>query len=700
MSFLTPLFFLGALATAVPIYLHMIKRERSRRIEFPSLMYLRRINKKTIRYQKLRHLLLLLLRVLAFLFLALAFMRPFREVHSVTETPGKERAVHVLLLDNSLSMGYQDRWDRAKEAASNVVRNAEQGDEFALLFFSDRTDVASEATADKDKILGQINTQLELSDHSTRYGQALKLAERVALEGKGSERVLYLISDFQSNGWTTEEQRFRLGATIRLEPIDVGSEEYSNLAWGETRVLEDPGAGRFRKIRSTLLNFGNQERKNVLVTLDLDGKQIGQTRVDIRGAATTVVEFDLAPLSSGMHPLVLELEDSNLPGDNRFHMTLESRGKIAVLSVEARPQGRTGKNTSFFLRHALNLSALSPYRLSTGSPQDLQEFPARGLVIWNNVSGGNQATQQQLREFVQTGGGLVIIVANSASATDFNQSFGEWIPVKVVVNDTAAVARRRTAGPRYLLLTDIRTDHPIFKPFSEPNSGNFSTAKFFHHVPLAAAEDARVLASFDNGDPALIAFSSGMGRVLILSFSASDEANDLPLKAVFAPFWHQMLDYLDSFQAQHSWVLVGDTIFPKRILSEVLTRQGNEAAVSDRAVAVVDPARQRVPHGIDNDATTVDWSGFYEIRAAGLNAAVAVNVIPRESNLEHGDAEAQAAAWTTFEASAVPAGSEEKVLSLEDQERPQRIWLFLLVGVLVFFVGEGILGRQAIMHTD
>ena len=42
-------------------------------------MFLRKISKKVIRFQKLRHLLLLLLRVLAFLLLALAFTRPFRE---------------------------------------------------------------------------------------------------------------------------------------------------------------------------------------------------------------------------------------------------------------------------------------------------------------------------------------------------------------------------------------------------------------------------------------------------------------------------------------------------------------------------------------------------------------------------------------------------------------------------------------------
>ena len=91
MGFLNPLFFLGALAVAVPILLHLIKRENAKKMEFPSLMFLRRIRKRTIRYQRLRHLLLLLLRVLAFLLIILAIMcalvvRPMAEAETGTSS--------------------------------------------------------------------------------------------------------------------------------------------------------------------------------------------------------------------------------------------------------------------------------------------------------------------------------------------------------------------------------------------------------------------------------------------------------------------------------------------------------------------------------------------------------------------------------------------------------------------------------------
>jgi len=129
MSFVTPWFLLGGLVLAVPILLHLIRRESAQKIEFPTLMFLRKVSKRTIRYQKLRHLLLFLLRLLALLLLVFAFMRPFVNRPQASAAPGGRATVaHVIMLDNSMSMDYGDRWARAREAAARIARGAQPGD--------------------------------------------------------------------------------------------------------------------------------------------------------------------------------------------------------------------------------------------------------------------------------------------------------------------------------------------------------------------------------------------------------------------------------------------------------------------------------------------------------------------------------------------------------------------------------------------
>ena len=184
MSFLNPWFLVGLLAGAVPVMLHLMKRERARKVEFPALMFLRRISRKTVRFQRLRHLLLLLLRLLALVLLVAAFLRPYRP-----EPPGAQAAprpgeAHIVLLDNSLSMAYGDRWERAKSEASAILRAVGAADRAAVVEFSDRAVVRVPLTADRTVALREVESGVEVSDRATNYEQALRAAERALDLGK------------------------------------------------------------------------------------------------------------------------------------------------------------------------------------------------------------------------------------------------------------------------------------------------------------------------------------------------------------------------------------------------------------------------------------------------------------------------------------------------------------------------------------
>ena len=65
MAFLTPLFLAGLGAIAIPVLIHLIQREKKRVIEFPSLMFVRRIPYQSVRRRRIRHWALLLLRAAA-----------------------------------------------------------------------------------------------------------------------------------------------------------------------------------------------------------------------------------------------------------------------------------------------------------------------------------------------------------------------------------------------------------------------------------------------------------------------------------------------------------------------------------------------------------------------------------------------------------------------------------------------------------
>src|SRR5256712_13873105 len=107
MSFLNPYLLFGSLALAVPVLIHLVRREKSEIIPFSSLMFLLKVPKRSIRQQKIKNLLLMALRLLILSLLVGAFAGPY------LPQPGKPADNNaspnqgvVLMLANSYSSRY------------------------------------------------------------------------------------------------------------------------------------------------------------------------------------------------------------------------------------------------------------------------------------------------------------------------------------------------------------------------------------------------------------------------------------------------------------------------------------------------------------------------------------------------------------------------------------------------------------------
>src|SRR5256885_13674376 len=121
MAFLTPAFFFGLAAIAIPVLVHLIQREKKRVVEFPSLMFVRRIPYQSVRRRRIRHWALLLLRAAASALIVAAFARPFMRQGAVASAVGGGARGAVILRHRSASMGYGGHRSRGQEARRNSV---------------------------------------------------------------------------------------------------------------------------------------------------------------------------------------------------------------------------------------------------------------------------------------------------------------------------------------------------------------------------------------------------------------------------------------------------------------------------------------------------------------------------------------------------------------------------------------------------
>ena len=177
MSFLAPLFFAALAALGAPILFHMIQRQRTEVIEFPSLMFVRKIPFHSLRRQRIKHWVLLLLRCAALALLIAAFSRPFFSSNALAAVTGGAREV-VVLVDRSYSMGYGTRWERARDAARRVLGNLLPDDRATIVFFDSGAQSGARSTTDRASLLAAVDAA-ELSAGTTRYGPALQLAQGI-----------------------------------------------------------------------------------------------------------------------------------------------------------------------------------------------------------------------------------------------------------------------------------------------------------------------------------------------------------------------------------------------------------------------------------------------------------------------------------------------------------------------------------------
>jgi hypothetical protein len=687
MSFLTPLFFLALGALAVPVLIHLTQRERKAVVEFPSLMFLRKIPYESVQRRRIRDWLLLMLRLAALAMIVAAFARPFLRGSDLAAAPGGARDI-VVLLDRSYSMGYGDTWQRAQQAAAQAISSATPADRISLVLFADNAEVALRSTPDASRAVGAINAAAP-GPGSTNYGPALKLAGSLLAESLLPRKEVILVSDFQRAGWQPDDTlRLPGGATLTTVPIEGASG--ANLALTPVALQHIRAAGQPERIGVTagVLNRGAEAANNVPLQLEMDGRVVQTLTVNVAPNSAASTTFAPLTITAANTRAAVRLGAAGqaadaLTRDNLFQFVITPSAPVPVTVV-----AQTGRaEANLYLARALAIGEAPRFDASMQSADALagDALTRTRLLVLNDVAVGD-AVAAKLETFVQGGGGLLLTVGQRASWPAAREAF---LPARL----SNPVDRTRGAAAK---LSGIDYGHAVFEPFRAPRSGDFSTARFYSYRALIASKDATVLARFDTGEPALVERVAGRGRVMVFASPLDLGWNDLALKPVFLPFIHQMGRHLSGFKEQPAWLTVGQVldVTAAEIAAGATSAGGGTAEGSRTVLAPSGQRRDLAPP--PSLALEMAEQGIYEIRVAGRDAGpgivAAANVNLAESNLERMDPKELVAGVTGGGLSGPAAGQD--VLPDEAQELAQRFWWYLLFAGILLLIAETVLAQR------
>ena len=136
MTFIFPALLGGLTLLAIPVLLHLIMQQKPKQLLFPAFRFLMQRHKTNQRRLRLRHFLLLAMRLLLIAAACFALARPKIFSSRLNLSNGRTIAA-VLIFDTSFSMGYvsggKSRDEQAKRRALELIDEVSENSKLAIL---------------------------------------------------------------------------------------------------------------------------------------------------------------------------------------------------------------------------------------------------------------------------------------------------------------------------------------------------------------------------------------------------------------------------------------------------------------------------------------------------------------------------------------------------------------------------------------
>ncbi len=686
MSALTPLYLLGVLAVAAPIVFHLIRRSPSGQIPFSSLLFLTPSPPRLARRSRLDNILLLILRASVLCLLAFAFARPFlrqKAEWNVGENETRRRT--AVLIDTSASLRRGNLWDRARAEARRALGETGPTDEIALLAFDRSTRPvvtfreSSQMEAGRRQALALARLdELKPSWNGTDLGRALIDAvaaiEDIADPSESAGRIprrIVLVTDLQRGSRLESLGEFEWPKDVELI-VRAVTDDASNAG---LQRLADPTEGD-REPRIRVINDGGSRRERFrLRWLGVEGKPIGEP-VDayVPPGESRVVRMPRPKEPASARSIVLE--GDGRPFDNTLHVADEPQQEVIVLFLgddrADDPEGLLYYLDRVFLdtpRRTVRVVAQAP-----SAPIAIDPAHPVPLAIVAAEVPSEQA--RRLRDLARSGSTILDVATRPSRGQTLATLLD--VPARPIEE-----SRSREA-----LIGEIAFDHPIFAPFAPPQFRDFTKIHFWKHRKLHADSlaGARILARFDDGDPAVAERPIEKGSVIVLTSGWSRSDSQLARSSKFVPMMMAMLDRRDPRAFADEEHLVGDSI----------------KLPATRGMTIRKPSGASI--SIPSDASVFDQAdepGIYTFELADGPRSIAVNLDPAESRTEPIGIETLEQYGCRLAKPAHEPIDREQLRQLQNAELEgrQKLWRWLIltaVGILIVETGLAGRGRRVL----
>ena len=652
MAFLAPVTLLGLLLVSLPVLIHLLVRRRGRRLDFPSLRFLRETPSFKLYPRRIRQPLLMALRAGAIILFVLGMARPL--FTSRAHTP---EAVRFILIDASLSMKTRGRAEAAREQARAIVNKLRSGERAAVVALSSEAMLLTELTADRERLLEAVE-RYEPTGGAVDYDAGFAEIRRQLQTEPQVAAEADIVSDFQQSGLEGRAPvSLREAASFPIATYPVGS------AIERNSFLTDEALGvteRGLELSASEIISERDGRSGTRHAWAIDGREGERPEIEWRTEVNNQLTGRLK---------VVEADDFD--ADDERYFAFAPPGENRILLVE------DAGDASLYLRAALEANTIKEGATRhildrrPHLPESAAGLASYSLVVVTLHGAAQESEADVLTEYARAGGTVWMFLARNLDTASWNRLASGRAKSTLGFE---SIARR--SGNQSLRFGAMDTAATQLRGLDESLLSALSAVRVNESYLVTPDASADTLMRWSDNTPAFISAGVGRGRIMLLATSPERASSELGLSPAFPALASSILSAASAARIEPLSQTIGEAVrLPLAPDAEVKIRDAKGRTVSTKARELV-----RRP------TVYFDEPGIYRLEFEGREKFVAFNAPARESERALATTDELKRRFSVNEAEKAGAGNLSN--AREAMERNGSTWRYFLGAAFLLMIAE------------
>ncbi len=538
MNFVNPSILYGLFLVSIPVIIHLFNLKRYKVVYFTNVKFLKELQEETQKQSMLKHLLVLICRILAIVFLVLAFARPY--IPTSEDTVITERDFVSVFVDNSFSMQAEGPrgglLESARRKAQQVFDSHRLTDAFQIL--NHDFEAVHQRVISKEEVNEHLNN-LDFTYHQRHFSEIIERQKNLAEGLHGDRNIFYIISDFQKAMFDYQNLNTDTSYKAVLVPVSTGPTDnvFIDSCWFDTPVRMQH---QNMQLQVRIKNHSAHYLERVPATLMINGQQRALTSFDAEPYSTQLISLPFKINNTGLHNAYVEIVDHPITYDDRLYFSFNVSEVISVLCINADAPNR-------YINNLLGPDSAFVVDNVSEANIDYSALPRYNLIILNGFNSISTGLASEINKFVENGGHFFFIPGSNADLMSYNHFFNKFAPIRI-----------NEASSQTLKLNYLNLNHELYAQVFDEFPDNVYLPEVHKHYPynLPIGLQSEDLIKLQNGQPFLSVFRHGSGTFYLTSTPLGSNYSGFPLHAIFVPTLYNMA--LQSMPAPPLYYTLGE----------------------------------------------------------------------------------------------------------------------------------------------